>query len=261
MNDKAKTLLFTIFVSVFFLSACSSIKENRETLYQTSTINALLEGVYDGEMTFEELKGKGDFGIGTFNALDGEMIALNGLFYQIKSNGLAYEVKVSEKTPFALVTFFDSDISLKVNAPLEIDEIEKLLDSLLPSKNLLYAVKIEGAFTYIKTRSVPKQEKPYPRLAEVVKHQSLFEFHDSTGTIVGFRLPDFIKGINVPRYHFHFITEERDRGGHVLTMTLKDVNIEIDKTNSMHIRLPDNEEFGSAGISKDNSYELEKIEK
>lgn len=45
-------------------------------LFQYSTLEALLGGVYDGEVTVGELLTHGDFGLGTFNSLDGEMIIL-----------------------------------------------------------------------------------------------------------------------------------------------------------------------------------------
>ena len=63
---------------------------DREVLVQTSTIDALLDGVYDGELTYAELSRYGDFGIGTFEGLDGEMIAFDGAIWQVKSDGKAY---------------------------------------------------------------------------------------------------------------------------------------------------------------------------
>src|SRR3712207_8423939 len=56
------------------------------TLFQTSTIEALLDGNYEGDVTFAELEDRGDFGLGTFDALDGEMIALDGDFYQVRAD-------------------------------------------------------------------------------------------------------------------------------------------------------------------------------
>ncbi len=47
------------------------------TLFQTSTIDALLEGKFDGDVSFADLAGRGDSGLGTLDALDGEMIALD----------------------------------------------------------------------------------------------------------------------------------------------------------------------------------------
>jgi acetolactate decarboxylase len=75
------------------------------TLFQTSTIDALLEGKYDGDVSFAQLEERGDFGLGTLNALDGEMIALEGNFYQVKADGRAYEIDKRTRTPFAVVTF------------------------------------------------------------------------------------------------------------------------------------------------------------
>src|SRR4028118_424870 len=87
------------------------------TLFQTSTIDALLHGEYDGDVDFEELGGRGDFGLGTLEALDGEMVALDGGFYQVKADGRAYEIEPRARTPFAVVTFFEPSISRTLAAP------------------------------------------------------------------------------------------------------------------------------------------------
>ena len=89
-----------------------------------------------------------------------------------------------------------------------------------PPKTCFYAVMIQGEFSYVKTRSVPAQEKPYPPLAEVTKNQPTFEFTDVTGTMVGFRCPPYVTGINVPGYHLHFLTDDRTAGGHLLEFTV-----------------------------------------
>jgi len=164
----------------------SNLQENKDILFQTSTINTLFEGVYDGNMTYNELKKHGDIGIGTFNGLDGEMIGLDGKFYQIKADGMAYPVDDSMRTPFAIVTFFEIDSSVLLDESLNYTQFEQYLDDLLPIEDIIYAFKIDGVFEYIETRSVPKQNEPYPPFDEVVKNQVIFEFHDITGTIVGF---------------------------------------------------------------------------
>ena len=56
-------------------------------LFQASTIGALLDGAYDGDVTFAELAEHGDLGLGTLDALDGEMIALDGRFYRADVDG------------------------------------------------------------------------------------------------------------------------------------------------------------------------------
>ncbi len=250
-----------LMVTGIVLNGCSPAQKKMDVLFQTSTIQALLNGVYEGEVTFEELKKHGNFGIGTLNGLDGEMIGINGRFYQIKDDGLAYPVHDRMKTPFAVVTSFEPDRKVFLNRPFTLKELEVFLDNQLPTKNIFYAFKIEGVFYYVKTRSVPKQLKPYPPLVDVVKNQSLFHFHGQRGTIVGFRLPEYMKGINVPGYHFHFITANRSAGGHLLDVKIEEVHIEIDDTSEFFMVLPKGKQFRTLDLSREGKKELEKVER
>ena len=231
--------LFVATLSSITIYGCSQHRENIDLIFQTSTIHSLLEGGYDGHTTFEDLKKNGDFGLGTFNDLDGEMIGLDGKFYQIKADGIANPVPDSEKTPFAVVTFFEPDKTLLLNKSLDCKHLEEYLDDLLQSKSVLYAIKIQGSFKYVKTRSVPRQNKPYPRLLEVLKSQPTFEFNNVDGTIVGFWFPTYMKGLNVPGYHFHFITKYKKAGGHILECQIEDVSIEIDLSSELFLSLPE----------------------
>ncbi|WP_406659669.1 acetolactate decarboxylase [Methanolobus sp. ZRKC3] len=241
--------------------AFSATGINRDLLFQTSTIDALLEGVYDGDITFEEMKEHGDFGIGTFNGLDGEMIAIDGDVYQIRADGIAYTVNDSMMTPFAAVTYFDVDEDIVINESMSQQQLEEYLVSLMPSKNIIYAFRIDGTFDHMKTRSVPKQNKPYPRLVEVAKNQPTFEFNDTEGTVIGFWLPEYIDGINVPGYHFHFITEDRTAGGHVLEFDLRNANVQIDQTYDFMLELPRNDDFSSVDLTDNKQDELKQVEK
>ena len=243
------------------VSGYSHPQENGDVLFQTSPINALLEGVYDGEITYEELKRHGNFGIGTFNSLDGEMIGLEGKFYQIKADGIAYSVDGSMRIPFAVVTFFEPDKVALLDKALDYRQLEQYLDNLLPTKNIFYALKIEGVFKYIKTRSVPKQNKPYPRLVEALRNQPTFEFHNVKGTLAGFRCPGYVEGINVPGYHLHFISGDKKAGGHLLECQLQNVRIEIDYTSEFYMVLPESGEFYKADLAKEKQEELERVEK
>ena len=253
--------LWLIIILVIATPAYSHLGENRDVLFQISTIDALLAGVYDGEMTYEELAKYGGFGIGTFNGLDGEMIGIQGKFYQIKTDGIAYPVDGSMKTPFAVVTFFETDKTVLLDKTVDYEELKEYLDNLLPTQNIFYAIQIEGTFDYIKARSVPKQNKPYPPLVEVVKNQSIFEFHNVKGIIAGFRCPIYVKGINVIGYHLHFLTKDRKAGGHLLECQLQNIEIEIDYTSAFYMVLPKNAEFYTVDLEKDKHQELEKVEK
>ena len=189
------------------------------------------------------------------------MIGVNGKFYQIKADGVAYPVKESMKTPFAVVTFFAPDEVIALDDLGSFNQLEEYLDSRLPTKNIFYAIKIEGIFEYIKTRSVPRQSKPYPPLIEVVKNQPIFEFQNVKGTIVGFRCPAYVKGVNVVGYHLHFITADKSSGGHLLDCKLKDQVAKIDETSRFFMVLPAGEEFKKADLTKDKEEELKRIEK
>src|SRR4030042_1392065 len=189
-------------------------------------------------MTIGLLKPYCDFGIGTLDALDGEMITLGGKFYQIKADRIAYHVPDSMTTPFAVITVFDNDKTVPVQTGMDYEGMQHYLDELILDKGIFYAVKIAGTFKYIKTRSVPRQKEPYPPLIEAVKGQTIFEFHDVKGTIVGFWCPASVKGVNVPGYHFHFITADRKAGGHLLACQLQDVTIAIDYTSEFYMVLP-----------------------
>ena len=104
---KKYQLFAIIFILTCFFPGCSTTPGDRIT--QTSTIDALLAGVYDGEMSCRELLDHGNFGIGTFNRLDGEMIALDGKIYQVKSDGKVYTPETDIMTPFATVCAFQPD--------------------------------------------------------------------------------------------------------------------------------------------------------
>lgn len=259
MRTAKRVILATVLVISLF--GCGGPQARRDVLFQTSTIDALLVGVYDGETTFKELKQYGDLGLGTFNGLDGEMVALDGQFYQIKMDGAAYPVADSMKTPFSVVTFFEADNTYLLKKRINYEQLSQYLDSVIPTENVFYAIRIDGVFSYIKTRSVPGQHKPYPPLVDVVKHQAVFEFHDVDGTILGFRTPGYIKGINVPGYHLHFITADKKAGGHLLACEMEDVKIELDPTSMLYLVLPEDKDFARADLVKERHKELEKVEK
>jgi len=254
--------LVLIAAGLFLLAALSlKAEEKRDGLFQTSTIGALMAGDYDGVMSFGELGGNGDFGLGTFNELDGEMIALDGIFYQVKSDGKAVIVPDSAKTPFATVTFFEQDRTATLNKRIDCKKLEEYLESMFPTGNIFYAIKIDGSFGSVKTRSVPKQKKPYPPLTDAVKEESIFELKNVNGTLVGFWTPDYAAGISPAGFHFHFITDSKEAGGHVLDCTVNKVKIELDELRDLQLSLPDTKGFYNADLNESGSSEVSESEK
>jgi hypothetical protein len=134
-----------------------------KTVFQTSTVDALMEGASEGDMTMTELKTHGDFGLGTFDGLDGEMIELDGKVFQVRADGHAHPVEDSARTPFATVSFFKADESAHLVRRCEQTEMLAEVAKMLPSQNMFHALRIEGRFEYVKTRAVAKQERPRAR--------------------------------------------------------------------------------------------------
>ncbi len=247
-------------IILVLLFACAHQPRNRDSIYQASTINALLEGCFDGHVDFREIKKHGDFGIGALDGVDGELIGLDGLFLQIKGDGSIHPVPDSMTTPYAIVTFFEPDQTAQVRDTDNYAQLEAFLDSLIETKNIFFGVKIEGEFAYVKTRSIYRQIKPYRPLVEVVKDQSVFEFDKVKGVLAGFRCPAYLGGVNFPGYHFHFINETRTAGGHLLDVKITKASVEIDISHSFCLALPKGEDFYRLDLSKDKQQELKKVQ-
>jgi len=251
-------LLLSCFVLFLWLSGCSP-RENGVT--QFSTIDALLAGSYDGFAGLQELDQAGNLGIGTFDRLDGEMILLDDEFWQARADGKIVRMEETVTTPFASVCEFTPDFSNELSSQPDMKSLKTELDRICSNHNGIYAVRITGEFDYVRTRSVPAQEKPYRPLAEVTRSQPEFEHKHSTGTIIGFRLPPYVKGLNVPGWHLHYISDDRSFGGHLLQLRLKNAVCQVDKLNWITVELEESGR-GMAGLdlSIDRSSELEEVE-
>jgi len=248
---------FLFIMALLFFAGCApaneiTINPNAEStvLTQLSTYSALNKGIYTGEMPLATLSQYGNFGIGTFDGLDGEMILLDGKYYQAHVNGSVNVMDGSVKAPYADVIFFQQDKLVSLDKPVEkVDDLKQMLDQQLPVLNKPYAFRIDGTFSYLKLRSVPKQSEPYPPLSEAVKNQTVFEFENLEGTMVGFRLPDLVEPVGVAGYHFHFISKDRQHGGHVLDTRFSGNKVSIDNLGKFWLILPENEDFQNAKLT------------
>jgi acetolactate decarboxylase len=221
-----------------------------EQIYQTSLMSALIDGVYDGEFTIQQLLEHGDFGLGTFNGLDGEMIILDSVVHQLKSDGTARFATMDQKTPFAVVTFFEPTLTGKLDQPLDKSQIQTLIDEMVPG-NLLCAFRIDGHFAKVETRTVPRQAPPYVPMLEAIENQPEFTFENTRGTLIGFRCPPYVQGINVAGFHVHYITDDRCGGGHVLDYCVLEGAMNIAKVPNLHIALPETPDFEKATLHSD----------
>ena len=234
---------------------------SRNTLYQVSTIDALLAGTYDGDASLRDLRAQGDFGIGTYDNLDGEMVLLDGTFYQIKSDGKVYAPDLRGETPFAAVCAFRPEQAFAVSPGADMAAVEAWIDRAAPNANQFCAIRIEGYFKSMRTRSVPAQQRPFPPLKEITPTQPVFDLENVAGTVVGFRCPPFAAGVNVPGYHLHFLSQDAAKGGHVLAFEMLTGTAQVDMLDRFVMQLPGTLDFAAVDLSKDRQGELKGVEK
>ncbi|HWQ77738.1 MAG TPA: acetolactate decarboxylase [Anaerovoracaceae bacterium] len=232
----------------------------QDTLWQVSTLSALMQGVFDGEVSVAQVKEKGDLGVGTFEGVDGEMVVLDGEVYRVRADGKAIKAEDGDKVSFAAVTFFASDQEVTLKDIGSYAALTAELDKIQTNPNIFYAWKISGTFSYMKTRSVPKQTEPYPTLAEVTANQPVFEFQDVKGTLVGLWCPEYVQGVNAAGYHLHFLTEDAQAGGHVLECALREGTAAVDVTTEFAMLLPQNQHFAQTDLSGTAEKDIKKVE-
>jgi acetolactate decarboxylase len=232
-----------------------------DALVQFSLVAALAAGDYDDGIPLRELLTDGDFGVGTFNDLDGEMIVLDGKIFQALADGSVRPAHLEGTSPFASVTFFNADGHLENVAAESLDDLDKQLDHALPRRNLPYAIRIDGEFAELTLRSVPAQQPPFEPLVEVVKHQVTWQHHKVRGTLVGLRCPAWIGTLNVSGYHWHFLSDDRTLGGHVLACKFAGAALRYDECRSLVIHLPQSKEFDEFDETDIQKNDIDQIER
>jgi acetolactate decarboxylase len=220
----------------------------RQRVFQNSLMSALLDGIYDGDLTIAELLEHGDFGLGTFDALDGEMLVLDGVCHRMAADGTVTRAHSHERTPFALVTRFVPELTARLHEPADRDAIASRVERMVGSRNYLYAIRLTGEFDAVTTRSIPKQSKPYRPLREVAKGEAILELEHVSGTIVGFETPLYESGIGVPGGHVHFVDKTLTTGGHVLDFRLAHGLLEVCIATDLELRLPLSRAFRAAEL-------------
>jgi len=216
------------------------------TLYQVSTGNALMEGLFQGAENFKELKKHGDFGLGSVEHMDGELIAIDGNFYRIDPEGKMHIIPDTETTPYAIVTHFKPEITFTLKNVKSFSDLVEQLNQHLPNRHIPYAIHLKGKYKKLELRAVRRQTPPYPDFPKVVSEQAIFHLNDVSGDGVGFFTPAYLAKLNVPGYHIHFITEDRKIGGHILSGEFDSLEVSLMPLNTITVTLPKTDAFKSA---------------
>jgi acetolactate decarboxylase len=241
---------------------------DRTALYAYGTIEGLRAGVYDGELTIGQLSTHGNFGLGTFNRLDGELVMLRGVTYHVKADGSVSEADAADRTPLAYVLPFKPSRRIELDAlqtgqpgtgapgaaasvasPPSLADIERLIDARLPNKNAFHAALVSGSFAKVSTRAVAPQVRPYRPFAVVSQEQVVFNRDAISGSLVGIRSPAFAKGISPAGWHWHFISHDARFGGHVLSASIGKGTIELAAVQEFDVELPATDDFANADLS------------
>jgi acetolactate decarboxylase len=225
------------------------------TLFQVSISGALVAGVYDREVSVKSILEHGDFGLGTFANLDGEMVVLNGRVYQVQGTGRVSEAGPDAGAPFAVVTRFSPQTEVETKPVANFKDLEEQCDKYRNSGNIFYAVRLDGRFTKIRTRAV-NPPQPGARLVEAAKAQSEFNFADIDGTLIGLWSPGFSSAFSIAGYHFHFLSKDRLHGGHLLDVEAGPLRLQVEALTDFHLALPESEAFLKADLSKNTAEEL-----
>jgi acetolactate decarboxylase len=230
------------------------------TLFQVSTSGALVEGVYQGAVSVGDLLQHGDFGLGTFEDLDGEMILVDGRCYRARDDGTVTTPPETALVPFAVVTYFHPERTVELLPVSSFEALIEQLDALRSSENLFFAVSAEGTFDFVRVRTVCKAERG-ERLVEAASKQKEFEFRDVAGQLLGFWTPEYARTVNIPGYHLHFLTADRRGGGHLLDCRASVLSLGIEHAADFRMAIPETREFLRADLTGDPSEDLAKAER
>jgi acetolactate decarboxylase len=229
------------------------------TIWQLSTSTAVVEGVFGEALKVSDLPEHGDFGIGTFEHLDGEGILLDGICWQARADGSLIQAPLDEGIPFWIASRFQSERHFALNDVQSLEQLGELLDPFRPSANLFVAIRITGRFDQVLVRSVSPVEEG-ATLLDAAKAQTTFRHHAIQGTLVGFWSPTHASSLNIPGYHLHFLSDDRRHGGHLLDLKADSLQVDFDFESNLRLALPETREFLMADLSGDPTSALEQAE-
>ena len=253
---KTKRYLCGLLLLLVVLLPLSALGEG--ALYQVSTLQALMQGDYYGAVSVDTLLMRGDTGLGTFDALDGEMVVLDGVVYKAAYDGSITAMGAEALSPFLNVAFIGDGEAAESSFEGGYDGLLAALNALAPDHNMPVVFRVAGTYQGVKVRSVPKQNEPYPPLTDVVKHQAVFEAKQVQGVIVGFRFPDYMGNINTTGYHLHFLSDDKTFGGHLLDVESGMITLQSRELNEFTMLLPDT--IGLYNVSETTDADIQTVE-
>ena len=232
----------------------------RTKFTQFSLFSVLLSGRYDGVIRIAELKKYGNMCIATMDRLDGEMQMIDGVVYQACADGHIYLPGDDATIPFGTIADFHAEEKLLLENIPSYELFEERVNELCPQENFPLAIRFTGTFRRMKVRTVGRQERDGIGLAEAAQNEAVFDLQDCSGDLMGFRRPGYVKGVNAPGWHLHFVDTPRQHGGHVVNLSLLEGELCFCYADDFQIRLPDPAVLAGLDLARDWSAELKKAE-
>ena len=208
------------------------------TVWQLAPAQMLIEGGYDGILSVAEVQRHGDHGLAGADRLNGEMVLVDGQFYQFLASGQVVQPPSTMRLPFAAVTRWEGGRDVRVQPGLAFPAGMAALAPQMPDTNAFYAVRIEGTWDTLVVRTFREQTRPYPPLDTATAHQVVDTLVNARGVMVGFRQPPYALPMTLPNYHLHFVNADRTRGGHVLSFRSRDVRMQVSERPEFTVHMP-----------------------
>jgi len=230
------------------------MKKRDHTLYQLALFQSVAQGEYYGFRTVAQFKELGDIGMGIFEAVNGELIMLDGIVYQALSDGSVIVPSDDVLIPYGNAAFFEADMQIDHVTASGFPELETILNEQVvrTGLNQFFIVKITGYFPYVAVRSELKQEEPFRMLNIALRtDQRKYEYYDIDGTIVGLYCPPYMQSMNAPGWHFHFISGDRTKGGHMTDGALSDCSVQVNRISRFTVEIPDSDSFNKKDLGQD----------
>lgn len=215
-------------------------------IWQNMLSKAYAQGRFEGVVTIRELREHGRFGLGQYEALDGEVIVWDGQFYRATGNGRVRFADDSDRLCFAQVSDFNPQRRLDAPPRITFDTIKPFLEAVQGTRNTFFALTIEGFFESVTATAYHPQTEPYPPPANI--SPQVFEFSQVEGRLIVFYSPPYMRDVGIPGYHFHFLSQDRAGGGHVTAFTLSQGTIALEEINRFLLDIPTTDAFRKANL-------------
>jgi len=248
---RKKYFYFSFLLFILNINLCQA-----STLVQIGNTSAVLSGVTEGNTSISELKQYGNFGLGTFNNIAGEMIVLDSNVYQIGENGKTILADLKWKTPYAEIIHFSPKLFDHLNTIANYRTLKKIIYVKLNNKNIPYAIYVKGQFPYLKLRS----RSPRSALDTKNKIEKTYDLKQINGTLVGYWFPEYLMNLTVPGFHFHFISDDKKQSGHVLDLKIEKANFALKEINKIELQFPQTDIYQKARITAPTLSTYQKIQ-